>query len=282
MSKTSIVISKEQDGLTIKQLFGSLSYSNNHIRRLKYSGSICVNGQKSTVRSILRVGDKVELTVNENADITPLNFDIKVIYDDEYLYAVYKPSGVPTHPKNFNTYPTLAHFIKARYDPNNNGFPIHIATRLDKDTSGIVLGAKDDVTKSLLSTMLSLRQIEKTYCALCKGFFAEQSGTIIAPILRADIRLPFRIVSQDGKYAETHFQVLCQYAEYALVQLRPITGRTHQLRVHMKHIGHPILFDTLYGDASDEQGQLALQCVGLSFVHPRFNTPLTISIPTTL
>ncbi len=192
-----------------------------------------------------------------------MNIDIRVIYEDEYLVALDKPTNMPTHPSRGNSLPTLANAVMGMYGEE---FTFRAINRLDRDTSGIVIIAKDQLTASILSKDMQAGKFKKKYICRVVGTPKESCGLIDAPIERVCEGSIKRVVRDGGKRALTEYRVLEYDGENSLCEILLHTGRTHQIRVHMAHIGTPLVNDFLYGKATDEE--YFLRCVEISLCHP--------------
>lgn len=240
--------------------------SNKALKSLKKDGDIKVNQVTRTVRHFLNVGDIVELYYpNEAKDskIIPWYFPLHVIYEDEYLMVVNKPKGMPSIPNKHYAKHTLANVLTAYYEMNQIGSMVHLVSRLDKDTSGLIL-----VAKSRRMHQLLIGAFERKYVLLVEGNLKNKCGTIDAPIEKEEGSVVRRCVRLDGKRAVTHYQVLKQNELYSLVEAKLETGRTHQIRVHFSHMGYPLVGDLLYGKAHPSFNGQALHSYYLKFIHP--------------
>ena len=274
-----MTISEIYDGrfgdILMREYLAKIGLSKRRITAVKLGG-IFLNGNAVTVRATIKTNDKIDIIVpNKVSDgIVPMELNIKVIYEDDDLLAVYKPPNMPTHPSRGNTLPTLANGIMAMYSGN---FVFRAITRLDRDTSGIVLIAKDQRTAAKLSEEMKRGNIEKTYEALLSCTPENHNGVIEAPIEREAPDSIKRIVRDDGKRAITEYHVKEILPDgKAICKVNPITGRTHQIRVHMAYIGAPLYADFLYGEKIEGENY-HLRCVSLSFTHPHKNEKITIN-----
>lgn len=269
-------IEDNYQGKTVKQyLVDKLHLSRTNIIALKSTtNGIVLNGKQVTVRHIVCAKDILTLTLpDKKCNVLPSSNTIDIIYEDKYVYVVSKPQGLPTHPDRKYKTDTLGNRILGSVQFDNNA-QLHIVTRLDKDTQGLVLGAKDCITKRLLTEMLEKEQIKKTYIAKVWGQLAQQCGTIDLPLSRDD-STNTTYPDTNGKTAVTHYKVLLCDNEYSLVQLHPISGRTHQLRAHLKAVGCPIVGDSIYGkDKPEKSKSLCLLMYRLQFTHPYSNQQL--------
>lgn len=251
-----------------------LGFSTSIIGKVKYDG-VLLNGVPVHMRAIVKNGDKIEILFpkESGSDILPVDLPLDVLCEDEFILVVNKPRNMPIHPSRGNSLPTLANVVAAYYD---TPFVYRVITRLDRDTSGIVLIAKDRLTAARLSNAMKQREIKKYYHALVVGMPDEPKGRIDAPIDREREGEMRRIVTECGKSSITDYRVIKKYGELSLLECQPITGRTHQIRVHMAYIGHPLYADYLYGERVQDKTYL-LHCSRLEFTHPYTNKQLIIT-----
>ncbi len=268
---------KSSAGKTVKQIiYEHFSLSSRLVTKLKNSGGIRVNGENVTVRYVLKENDILSLMLDEEnaSGIEPVNIPLDVIYEDEYILAVNKPSAMPTHPSYKHRTDTLANGVMYRY--RHISFTFRAITRLDEDTTGIVLIARDANTAQKLSLLMRDGKIKKQYLAICDSAPKELKGVIDAPIARDEASVIKRKISSDGKSAVTEYEVLrVLYDGKCLIRLFPKTGRTHQIRLHLSHIGCPINGDFLYGVQKANERAL-LHCEALSFIHPETGEEMLI------
>lgn len=258
----------------VKTLLKKHDVSKSLLAKIKFSGGrILVNGEPQNAIYLLDVGDKVTIDIpsemafeNLEAVDAPLN----IHYEDEHFMVLEKPVGIASIPSVLHSR-TMANFVKAYYIKQGyENQQVHIVTRLDKDTSGLMLFAKHGYAHARLDKQLQKRLIKKRYYALVKGSNRlEEEGEIIAPIARDDTSIVTRRVHKSGKYAHTSYKCLANYEDIYLVDIHLHTGRTHQIRVHFTHLGFPLLGDDLYGGSLDDgMDRQALHCHHLSFYHP--------------
>ena len=285
-----IKITEKEAGLTLKEYFSLLKLSKRQIARLKNRDlGITVNGEKKTVRYILQDKDLLKIEVEDfiSSSIEPSHIPLKILYEDEWYIALEKEANLPIHPSKNHQNDTLASRVMGHFE--NENFVFRVLTRLDRDTSGIVLIAKSAVAASLFSKMLEKREVEKKYLALCQGTFKEKTGKIDFNIRRIS---PFNIkreavekssshseLSEFGNTALTYYEVLKEKDGISLVLFTLITGRTHQIRVHSSALNCPILSDTLYGSESDFLSRQALHAHSIKFIHPFTNKLTEIVCP---
>lgn len=258
--------------ITMKDYLRHRGLSVTLVKKAKYGG-IHLNGEVVTVRAEVNLGDLIEIYAEDNVSegIPPMDIPLTVLYEDEDILAVDKPTDMPTHPSKGNNLPTLANAVMGYY---GGDFVFRSVNRLDRDTSGIVIIAKNQFSAGALSSTMKKGLWNKKYHALVSGIPAEKSGVIDAPIERVEEGNIKRMVREDGKRAITEYSVIEEYEKDCLCELHLLTGRTHQIRVHMAHIGHPLVSDFLYGTPSDKE--YYLRCKEISFPHPRTGEILTI------
>ena len=244
------------------------------LAKIKFrGGSILVNDEPQNAIYLLDIGDKVTIDIPKEEGFESLDAisrKLKVVFEDDHFLILDKPAGVASIP-SVNHSNTMANYVKAYYiDSGYENHQVHIVTRLDKDTSGLMLFAKHGYAHARLDKQLQKRAIEKRYLALVKGDgLLEKEGEIIAPIARDEDSIITRRVAKGGKYAHTSYKVIEQFGNIYLVAIHLHTGRTHQIRVHFSHIGFPLLGDDLYGGSLTEGiSRQALHCHTLKFYNP--------------
>ena len=242
------------------------------VKKAKYGG-IILNGRTVTVRATVNVGDRIEIYLDEERSegIPAMNIPLRVLYEDDDILAVDKPTNMPTHPSKGNNLPTLANAVMGYFDGN---FVFRSVNRLDRDTSGVVIIAKNKIAASSLSASMKKGLWSKKYHALVKGCPSPEADTINAPIERIEEGNIKRTVRPDGKPAITKYKVIEKYPDSSLCEVVLLTGRTHQIRVHMAHIGHPLVSDFLYGHK--EEQEYYLRCKEISLPHPKSGEILII------
>ena len=256
------------------------------MNRLKWQDKILVNGVSQHTDYQVRPGDTVTALLDADTPQYPAeDGPLTVLYEDEHLLAVDKPAGMLIHPSRATLTGTLANRIVAHYEKNGCKCAFHPITRLDRDTFGIVLVAKNPHVHALFTQQQTEKSICKTYHALVFGCPAEENGIIDAPIARRPLPSLLRYVNHEaGKPSQTHYQILEKRENGCLLALRPITGRTHQLRVHCAHMGFPILGDPQYGSPeskllSEKLGLTSqMLCAKvLTFPHPVTGIAMTLT-----
>lgn len=262
----------DREGRLSSFLKGELRMSSSLMNKLKWGDAIQVNGQPQRTNFPVKPGDVVTVRLDEEDPEYPAeDGPLTVLYEDEHLLAVDKPAGLLIHPSRAKNDGTLANFVAGYYQKTGQKSAFHPMTRLDRDTFGIVLLAKN----AHVHTLLQQAEVKKTYHAWVYGGPGADAGVIDAPIARRPLPSLLRFVSPEGKPSVTEFQVLDREGKFTKLALRPVTGRTHQLRVHCSHMGWPILGDPQYGseasmDASEKLGLRHQQLCAkrLEFVHP--------------
>ena len=255
--------------------------------RLIAQGSVTVNGKAADKNYRLAAGDGVDVTIPEAAEaaVTAQDIPLDVVYEDEDVIVVNKPVGMVVHPAPGHADGTLVNALLHHCGDSLSGVGGEkrpgIVHRIDRDTSGLIIAAKNDAAHLALSAQLADHTLARTYECIVTGTLREDSGTVDAPIARHPRDRKKMAVVPGGKRAVTHWEVLGRYQGATHVRCRLETGRTHQIRVHMASIGHPLLGDTVYGNHKSVPG-LAGQClhaVGLQFVHPRTGETVRLTCP---
>ena len=255
------------------------------IQKLIESGNILVNGSKKKLSYKVQMNDQITINLPEakETNLKPQEIPIEIIYEDNDIIVVNKPKGLVVHPANGNPDGTLVNAIMAICKESLSGIGGElrpgIVHRLDKDTSGLLIVAKNDRAHINMSEQIKNHEVRKIYIALVRGVVQEDEATIDMPIGRSTKDRKKMAVVKDGKNAVTHFKVLKRYPKYTLLEIKIDTGRTHQIRVHMMYINHPLLGDTLYGNSSELINRQALHSYKTSFIHPILNIPVTYIAP---
>ena len=272
-------------GLRAEQYLRRKGYSYQNLTQLKkMPESLLINGVWSYMRTPLAAGDILTVHIRENEsspNIPAVPLPLDIVYEDEDIIIVNKPAGMPTHPSLNNYRNSLANALMYYFEQQKKPFIFRCTNRLDRDTSGLTVIATHLVSSSILSGMAVRHEIEREYLALVRGSIQPPSGTVCAPIGRAGTSLIERKIDfENGEAAVTHFRKVEEKKGHSLVSLILETGRTHQIRVHMKYIGYPLIGDYLYNPDMEYITRQALHSYRLSFRHPitgeqmEFTTPL--------
>ena len=257
-------------------------------QKLLEEGLVRRNGKPGKKNDKLNPGDSIEYTLPEpkEVDITPVQMPLDIVYEDADVVVLNKPKGLVVHPAAGHENDTLVNGLLYALGDDLSGINGElrpgIVHRIDKDTSGLLAVAKNDLAHQVLASQLKDHTMARTYEAIVCGSFREDSGTVNAPIGRhPSDRKKMCVTQRNSKEAVTHWEVVARYRGYTHIRCRLETGRTHQIRVHMAHIGHPILGDTVYGHKKTELGQDS-QCLHagqLCFRHPRDQRPVLVFAP---
>ena len=254
-------------------LSNELDLSRSKVQALIKEDKILVNDKKVNSSYKTKEGDKIEVLsdLDFSIDIEPEDIPLDIRYEDDYLIVVNKPSGMVVHPAPGNYHHTLVNALLNKFQLSNlDHTRPGIVHRIDKDTSGLMVVAKDDKTHDLLATMIKNKEVERIYIALVDGVIMHETGTIDAPIGRdMNNREKMMVTDINSKDAITHFRVIKRYKDQTLIECKLETGRTHQIRVHMAYIGYPIYNDPIYGKRkkTTEFGQF-LHSKSIRFIHP--------------
>ncbi|MBQ8908939.1 MAG: RluA family pseudouridine synthase [Clostridia bacterium] len=252
-------------------------FSENYIKNLRKTlGNFVVNDEVCTIRKQLNIGDtlKINSSPNNKTNIQSCILPLDVVFEDEYYLLINKPSGISCMPNRSHYTNNLAGAIMAYMQDKDLNFVVRIINRLDKDTAGIIIVAKDSISQK------EIKNIAKTYYAICDGVI-DKPLTIDKPIKTVTnngINDRKRIIAPDGQSATTFAKPIQNNGKNTLVSLKLINGRTHQIRLHMSSIGHPLLGDELYGEKSDRLSHTALVCKEISFYHPYLQQELKFEI----
>ncbi len=257
------------------------------IKKLIETKNILVNAKEQKASYKVQVNDNICINVPEaqETELKAQNIPIEIIYEDNDIIVVNKPKGLVVHPANGNPDGTLVNAILAICKNSLSGIGGEIRPgivhRLDKDTSGLLIVAKNDVAHINISNQIKERRVKKTYIALVRGNVPEEEATINLPIGRSTKDRKKMAVNKNGKQAITHFKVLKRYGKYTLLEVKIETGRTHQIRVHMAEIGYPVVGDVVYSNGKNEFGVVGqmLHSYKLEFAHPTTQKHMELEAP---
>ncbi len=267
---------KDNDSRLDRFLIGNMyDYSRSFIQGLVREAFIRVNGKPSKNSYRVKTGDRVSVTIPkpQDAKVEAADIPLNIVYEDNWLLVINKPAGMTVHPAPGNSSGTLVNALLYRYDslPQVDGtIRPGIVHRLDKDTTGLLVVAKDEKAYKALIAQFKRHSVNRRYIALVRGILREDRGTIDAPIGRHPVnRKKMAVTARNSRHALSHFSVIKRFQGYTLVEVKLETGRTHQIRVHMQYIGHPIVGDTKYGRPGVLGAtNLMLHAAVLGFVHP--------------
>lgn len=280
MKTLTLKITDEFENKLIKDILKNyFKLSAGIITRLKkYENGILLNGERATVAKMLKTGDILEINImDENSkNIEPIEMPLDILYEDEDILAINKLGNMPTHPSIKHHGDTLANGVMHYY--KDKSFTFRAITRLDRETSGIVLIAKNQLSAKMLSEQMQNGKISKEYTAITQNKPENESGVIDKPIKRANDTLILRCIANDGKRSITEYKVTGEKNGFYFISLKPITGRTHQIRVHLSSINCPIYADGLYGKEIKNE-RCRLHCSKITFTHPSNGKAITISAP---
>lgn len=277
-------ISPKDSGISILSFLRNNGFSKHILTTMKRADhAILLNGQPTFAKTALREQDVLRILVPEETgseeSILPVKMSLDILYEDEDILVLNKPADMPVHPSAGNYENTLANGVAWYYRQQGETFVYRCINRLDRDTTGVLVLAKNPLSGALLSTQMKQRRIHRTYLALTDGIPPEK-GTVRAPIARVNDSVITREVNfERGEPAVTHYERLAVSNGYALVELHLETGRTHQIRVHMNYIGCPLPGDFLYHPVFDRIGRQALHSFQLEFEHPITKEPLRFLAP---
>lgn len=273
-------ISTEYDSFPIDKYLKSQGYSSANITAIKkMPNNVVINGQWVHMNRKLSAGEVLTVNISEDNSsekIPPMKMALDIVYEDEDIIVINKPAGLPIHPSLNHYEDSLANGLAYYYESQGKPFIFRCANRLDKNTSGLTVIAKHLVSANILSTMVKNRQFHREYYAIVRGTLAEKTGTIDAPIGRVDDSIITRQVDfENGERAVTHYEVIKENNGHSLVSIHLETGRTHQIRVHFKYIGHPLIGDHLYNPDFEYMNRQALHSHKIEFTHPITGSPMS-------
>ena len=273
-------IKPEQEGMQLLDFLRSKGFSRGILSSMKADkNAIQLNGERGFGKSVLQVGDSLHIHIPEadnTENILPVKMDLSILYEDEDILVVNKPKGMVVHPANGNPDGTLVNAVMAICKDSLSGIGGEIRPgivhRLDKDTSGVIVVAKNDKAHINMSEQIKNHEVEKTYIALVRGIVKENEATIDMPIGRSQKDRKKMAVGQNGKNAITNFKVIERFPQdnCTLLEVKIETGRTHQIRVHLSQIGYPVIGDNVYSNGKNKWG-IEGQCLhskSLKFKHP--------------
>ncbi len=278
------IIDEDSAGLRVEQFLRRKRYSGQNLSEIKrMPKSILVNGVHYYMRQELSTGDHLQVRIYETQNsekIPPTKLPLDIIYEDEDLLVLNKPAGMPIHPSLNNYTNSIANALAYYFQSQGKPFIFRCCNRLDRDTSGLTIVSKHLVSGSILSDMTKYREVHREYLAIARGSVTPSEGTIQAPLGRKEGTIIERTVDwEHGEDAVTHYKVVKEANGHSLVSLRLETGRTHQIRIHMKYLGYPLIGDYLYNPDMEYMTRQALHSHHMEFTHPITGAHMSFTAP---
>ena len=278
------IIDEDSAGLRVEQFLRRKRYSGQNLSEIKrMPKSILVNGVHYYMRQELSNGDHLQVRICETKNsekIPPTNLPLDIIYEDEDILVLNKPVGMPIHPSLNNYTNSMANALAYYFQSQGKPFIFRCCNRLDRDTSGLTIVSKHLVSGSILSDMTKYREVHREYLAIARGSVTPSEGTIQAPLGRKEGTIIERTVDwEHGEDAVTHYKVVKEANGHSLVSLRLETGRTHQIRIHMKYLGYPLIGDYLYNPDMEYMTRQALHSHHMEFTHPITGEHMSFTAP---
>lgn len=278
------IIDEDSAGLRVEQFLRRKRYSGQNLSEIKrMPKSILVNGVHYYMRQELSKGDHLQVRICETQNsekIPPTKLPLDIIYEDEDLLVLNKPACMPIHPSLNNYTNSMANALAYYFQSQGKPFIFRCCNRLDRDTSGLTIVSKHLVSGSILSDMTKYREVHREYLAIARGSVTPSEGTIQAPLGRKEGTIIERTVDwEHGEDAVTHYKVVKEANGHSLVSLRLETGRTHQIRIHMKYLGYPLIGDYLYNPDMEYMTRQALHSHHMEFTHPITGEHMSFTAP---
>ena len=263
---------------TIREYLLQYHLSKSKIYTLFLEKRVLINNIIAKENSIVNIGDIVSIILNEEIDYKPVFKKIDIIYEDEYLLIINKPKNIIIHDDDKSKCNSLSNLVAGYYFKKGYSLNVRFCHRLDFDTTGIIIYAKDILMHSYINYIISTHELKRFYLAIVSGKFNKKEGTIDLPIGDDRHNSKKKRVSKTGSLSITNYKVIKEYPNYTLVSLLLETGRTHQIRVHMSYLGHPLIGDILYGGSNRYLDRVALHSYKLSFYHLAINKNINLEI----
>lgn len=280
-----IIIPSHYDGLMIKEiLYDKYFFSKKSLAKIKNNKGVYLNGLSTFVTVRVKKDDLLQIYVPEenSDDILPQPLPVDIIYEDEDIAVINKPANIVVHPTRSHYLGTIANGLVHYWQQQGKSYRFRPVNRLDKDTSGLFIVAKNQYSHHKLALQIQNKTLKRKYHAIVHGVIKVNHGVIDTPILKDPNHSVKRVVdfnNNSAKQAITYFQVIQRYQEYTLLEILLGTGRTHQIRVHMSYLGHPLVGDDLYGGNNEPINRQVLHAVQLDFVHPITNKEVSFTSP---
>lgn len=281
-----IVNNNDSDRIVKDILLSRFQISHRLLVTLKRENSIFLNDSPTFIYHKVNVGDKITVSFSyeeDNSNIVPKKMPLDIVYEDECYIVVNKPAGIPVHPSMSHYEDSLSNGIRYYFDTISLKKKIRPVNRIDKDTSGLVVFAKNEYVQEALIRQMTSKDFKKEYIAIVQGHFKDKKGTINKPISKKENSIIERCVNDNGEKAITNYEVLKEFdingKEISIVKCTLETGRTHQIRVHMSYIGHPLLGDDLYGGDKSLIARQALHSYQVCFIHPITKEVVSYNLP---
>lgn len=277
-------ITEDMEGLKVSHFLRRQGYSLQNLTDLKkMHESVLLNGEWVYLNQRLKNQDELVIHIQEmesSEKIPPVNLPLNIVYEDEDIIVINKPAGMPIHPSRNNYTNSMANALAWYYKEQEKPFIFRCTNRLDRDTSGLTVVSKHMLSGNIMSTMTAHREFHREYLAISRGQVMPPSGTIDAPLARKPGSIIERTVDwEHGETAITHYHVVCEKNGHSLVSLSLETGRTHQIRIHMKYLGYPLIGDYLYNPDMEYISRQALHSHHLSFRHPITGEQMDFTAP---
>lgn len=281
-SFTTYKVSKEHAGFTLEEYLKQiLQYSGRKIQKLTRQKGIFLNGKKVFLQKKLKAEDTLRVLQSEDLSygVEPEKGHIEILYEDNYMLVLHKPAYQLVHPTGQTTNGTLANYLAYLLKERGTISTVRPVHRLDRETSGCIIFAKDSRSQFILEQQLKAGTLKRTYWALVKGIVSPAAATINAPIGFHPTLANRRAVNEKGEQAVTHYQTIQTLSSVSLLELHLETGRTHQIRIHLAHIGYPIIGDAMYGIRTSWMPRQALHAASITFRQVESNEEITVKAP---
>lgn len=268
MDKVSITISKKYQNKTIKEFLKDNNVGRGKVEFIRVNKTSFINDQYKNIDTLLNENDVLSFAIDEKIDFVCDDNPLDVVYEDEHILIVNKPSNMIIHPDDKSKSGTLVNLVANYYKQNNINRNIRYIHRIDKETTGIVLFAKDFLSEAILLKDLQEDKINRLYLAIVEGKLSKSKGVIKAPIGKDRHINNKMCVSNNGKEATSEYKVIKSTDKFSLIEFKLLTGRTHQIRVHASYINHPLLGDVMYGGDLQYISRVALHSYKIELIHP--------------